>query len=140
MMDIISRFWEKVEASPGDCWNWTGAKSHDYGCFWEGTRVVGAHRFLWEQVNGAVPEGLELDHLCRNPACVNPQHLEVVTRRENILRGMLPEINKQHQLSKTYCPRGHAYDNENTYIIPSNGSRVCRVCKAATRKRWRARQ
>ncbi len=136
-MDIISRFWKKVEASPVDCWNWTAWKNQkDYGRFWDGTRSVMAHRFLWEQMNGVIPEGFELDHLCRNPACVNPQHLEVVTRSENILRGRAPELNRQRQLSKTHCPRGHAYDKENTYIRPDNRGRECRACHVVARKNW----
>ncbi len=134
--DKITRFWEKVEASPDDCWNWTASKGFfGHGSFWDGTRSVRAHRFSWEQVNGVIPEGFELDHLCKNPPCVNPQHLEVVTRSENIMRGRAPEINRQRQLSKTHCPHGHAYDRENTYIRPDNGVRLCRACRAVAEKR-----
>ena len=135
MMDIITRFWEKVEASPADCWNWTASKNHKgYGRFWDGTRKVRAYRFLWEQINGVIPEGLELDHLCRNPSCVNPQHLEIVTRRENVMRGRLPEIMRQRQLIKTHCPRGHPYDNKNTHINPATGARECRACRALAKR------
>ncbi|KKM73271.1 hypothetical protein LCGC14_1412210 [marine sediment metagenome] len=139
--DKILRFWEKVETSPDDCWVWTGAKyPGGYGCFWDGKKSVLSHRFYWEQINGVIPKGLELDHLCRNPACVNPQHIEAVTHRENVLRGRSPEIMRQHQLSKTHCLRGHPYDDENTHIRPANGERVCRACQALAKKRWRARQ
>lgn len=79
--------------TPGDgCWEWTGARQpdgrYDYGMFWDGTRAVRAHRFAYELLVGPIPVGLELDHLCRNPPCVNPAHLEPVTHAENIRRGV----------------------------------------------------
>lgn len=98
------RFWENVDAS-GDCWEWTGSKwSKGYGRFWTGTGRVGAHRWCYEHLVAQVPNGKTLDHLCRNPSCVNPDHLEVVTYRVNYLRGV-------HRNAVTYktgvCPRGH---------------------------------
>ena len=140
-MDMTMRFWSKVEKDPGGCWNWTASKYRNgYGSFWDGTRGVKAHRFSWEQINGVVHEGFELDHLCRNKECVNPQHLEAVTHRENIMRGDGPELLRQYYLSRTHCPLGHPYDNENTYIKPSNGGRQCRVCREISRKKWEAKQ
>ena len=136
----MMRFWSKVGKDPSGCWNWMASKNEkDYGRFWDGTRVVMAHRFLWEQINGVIPEGFELDHLCRNTACVNPQHLEVVTRRENIMRGRLPELARQLQLSKTHCPRGHAFDDANTYRRNDKAGRECRACRDAAVKRCRAK-
>lgn len=113
------------------CWYWTAARyASGYGRFRLGSmhdgtrRVATAHRLAYETMVGAVPAGLELDHLCRNRACVNPAHLEPVTRRENLLRGAtIPAGNA----AKTHCPKGHAYDARNTRTT-KDGSRVCRRC------------
>lgn len=81
---------------------------------------AGAHRVAYEEIMGPVPEGLELDHLCRTRSCVNPSHLEPVTHRENMNRGDVATRRKTH------CPKGHPYDEENTGIY--NGYRNCRAC------------
>ena len=87
------RFYSKVQKKDG-CWEWLGAKNHGYGAFMVGSskdgtrRIVRAHRWVWEQVNGEVPAGRELDHLCGNRSCVNPSHLEPVTHTENIKRAL----------------------------------------------------
>lgn len=79
---------------------------------------------------GPIPEGLVIDHLCRNRGCVNPDHLEAVTQRENILRGEgLAAANAR----KTHCPKGHPYSGENLYVVPSSGRRQCRICADARR-------
>lgn len=78
------RFWRHVTIAPG-CWLWIKAKT--YANFWDGTKQVPAHRFAYEYLFGPIPDGLEIDHLCRNPPCVNPGHLEPVTRKENVGRG-----------------------------------------------------
>lgn len=100
------RFWGRVDRS-GDCWAWTGAHHVEgYGEFQMDGRRLRAHRVAWEWAHGPIPVGLEPDHLCRNRACVNPDHLELVTHRVNILRGLAPTaINA----AKTECPRGHPY-------------------------------
>jgi hypothetical protein len=83
-----ARFWSKVDRT-GDCWKWTaGLTGSGYGRFrWDGGEVA-AHRFAYELLVGAIPDGLQIDHLCRNRACVNPAHMEPITQRENILRGV----------------------------------------------------
>jgi hypothetical protein len=124
------RFWSKVERHDVDCpccngcWWWKGGKHEKgYGRFWFADRVQPAHRIAYELLIGLIPDGLQLDHLCRTPSCVNPAHLEPVTRLENLRRGI--HVNR----SKTHCPAGHAYDAENTYI--EGGRRHCRICLRA---------
>lgn len=115
----IERFWKFVDKT-GTCWLWTGAKTKGYGRFGR----QGAHRFSWILANGPIPKGKCLDHLCRVPSCVRPDHLEPVTNRENILRGIGPSaINAQ----KTHCTSGDPYSQENTYVM-RQGGRMCRLC------------
>ena len=110
-----SRFWSKVDKrGPSECWNWLASKSPlGYGCF----DKRGAHRVAYEALRGAVPVGLVLDHLCRNPGCVNPAHLEAVTHRENIRRGVR---------FWQKCPHGDAFRYAR--------NRTCQAC-ANTRRR-----
>lgn len=117
----IERFWMKVSKTE-TCWLWLGAKrGKGYGAFALNNRMVAAHVWLWEQENGPVPNGMELDHLCRVHACVRPIHLEPVTPLENMRRG-------NTNMTKTHCKWGHPFDAENTYHIPSGG-RDCRQCR-----------
>jgi hypothetical protein len=121
------RFWRKVEVIPNGCWLWTAGKfPNGYGCFSLGViprRNVGAHRFAYEHFVGPIPEDKELDHLCRVRHCVNPQHLEPVTRSENLLRS--PLIGQANR--KTHCKRGHPLEGANLYI--KGDFRSCRACK-----------
>lgn len=84
---IMERFWEKIEIQNSGCWAWKGSLVGGYGSFFANKRVVKAHRWSYEQFVGPIPDGLELDHLCRNTCCVNPAHLEPVTHAENVRRG-----------------------------------------------------
>jgi hypothetical protein len=130
-----TRFWRKVKitGAPADCWEWTDKLDRGgYGSLTVRRGLsVRAHRFAYEMLVGPIPEGLHLDHLCRNTNCVNPLHLEAVTPRENSLRSAsVTGLNA----AKTHCIRGHEFNEANTWIRP-NGERECRPCK---RMHWRA--
>lgn len=134
--DIEARFWSYVdkngpipESHPelGHCWLWTGSKNGaGYGSFYFKGRQIKAARWIYERKKGPIPEGLVLDHLCKNPSCVNPFHLEPVPQRENVIRGNGPTSNNAR---KTHCPKGHPYDESNTYYTPSTGWRNCLICQ-----------
>ncbi len=82
------RFMNKFIELPNGCWQWQGDKSKKgYGRFWVGNKFAQAHRYAYELIKGPIPEGLEIDHLCHNPGCVNPDHMQLVTGQENIERG-----------------------------------------------------
>lgn len=127
--DDDARFWAYIEKDPATgCWVWTGTLSADgYGVINVGGKRRYTHTWYYEEHVSPVPDGLEPDHLCRNRPCANPGHLELVTHRENILRGESPQaINAR----KTHCIRGHEFTPENTYRTPSTGGRSCRKCMA----------
>ncbi len=132
---FADRFWDKVDkAGPvpagrpdlGPCWLWTGSKDRDgYGDIrTSGTGHRSAHRYAYTVLVGVIPGGLSLDHLCRVHACVNPDHLEPVTNRENILRGTAPSAENAR---KTACPAGHELAGENLLAL-SRGGRSCKAC------------
>lgn len=116
------------------CWEWLGSKSGGYGSLGSSGGYV--HRIMYEAAKGPIPDGLTLDHLCRNKACCNPDHLEPVTCRENTARGLSPVA---RNMRKTHCPQGHAYDEGNTYWKRGiyNMERTCKECN---RRRARERQ
>lgn len=137
------RFEKYVSPGPNGCMEWTGGLNGvGYGQFYAGrsslsqTGKVYAHRWAYERVKGPIPDGMFLDHLCRNRRCVNPSHLEPVSPRENVIRGISPAA--QHS-KKTHCPKGHPYLGENLRI--TNGARFCRECAriAAQRARDKAK-
>lgn len=120
----LHRFMAKFHRE-GECWVWHAFKTRDgYGRFRTGVLSGGAHRASYEHFTGPIPAGLQVDHLCRNRACVRPDHLEAVSQQENVRRGVgITATNKR----KTHCSEGHAFSPENTYI-GARGNRFCRTC------------
>lgn len=126
--DETTRFFSKVDAS-GICWEWTAALAFGYGRFRVADKIVQAHRWTWEHLVGEIPEGLDLDHLCRNRKCVNPDHLEPVSRQVNLARGA--------SATKTHCRRGHTLTSDNIYV--NQGKRYCIECFRVRRAKYRAK-
>lgn len=122
------RFQRYVDRTDG-CWLWTGLQDrHGYGRFYSGERMMGAHHFSWVAERGPVPDGLELDHLCRTPRCVNPDHLEPVTHAENVRRGRAGARKREIAAASKTCQKGHTRTDANTYVSP-DGRRHCRDCR-----------
>jgi hypothetical protein len=127
-----------IEVSDDGCWNWTKARNAlGYGRVRVSThRVEFTHRACYEIHEGPIPEGLVLDHLCRNPSCCNPAHLEPVTQRVNLLRG---ETLQAANVAKTHCPYGHEFSPDNTRLL-DNGGRRCRACERRRANEHNARR
>lgn len=122
----------------GGCWFWLGDKDERLGygrCSRYGRKIM-AHRESYSLFIGPVPPGLELDHLCKNRACVRPDHMEPVTHAENILRG---DTFQARNAAKSACDNGHPFDSSNTAIRVrrSRGGRTSRICRTCERQRGR---
>lgn len=131
---VMERFWAKVDQS-GDCWIWNGSRTtKGYGTFWAERATWYAHRFAYEALIGPIPDGLVIDHLCRNPACVNASHLEAVTTAENTRRGLMGfELTGQ-------CRAGHDVTAEGAVLVDQRGNRRCARCSEASDSRYNAKQ
>ena len=127
-----SRFWDKVSITKS-CWIWQASKHLGYGRFRFNGTVVYAHRFCYKLFKGDIPNNLVLDHLCKNPSCINPEHLEVVTQKENSIRGETGHYTLK--IKKGYFDCGHEYSIENMYFIKSGRSKGRGVCKICARIR-----
>lgn len=123
MNRLPQRFQSKIQPCPtSGCWIWTGYWNPDgYGHVRYEQKTNLAHRAVFRLLRGAIPEGFDLDHLCAVPACVNPEHLEVVPHRENLARSL---SSSAHALRTGFCKRGHA-----AWVNHTNGGRYCRVCQ-----------
>jgi hypothetical protein len=138
------RFWARVNKNGpapthrpalGPCWIWIPSPTaNHYGRLSIDGVMFQAHRYSWEILRGEIPAGLEIDHLCRTPSCVRPDHMEIVTHKINSLRSIAPPaINA----AKTECIRGHQFDTANTILRP-DGKRACLIChRNASRERER---
>lgn len=166
---VIERIRQRIFINDDGCWQWQGGKSVGYGrVSWsggEGKIWRLTHRVMWERVNGPIPDGLDLDHLCHDPAncspavasdcphrsCCNPDHLKPATRQENLLRGGSIAAKRA---KVTQCPEGHPLDENNT-LMSKRGQRRCKQCaykrnrdyywmnrerRAEYNREWRARQ
>lgn len=131
---LMPRFWAKVRKT-ADCWFWEGAKSGaGYGDFWDCHRVVAAHRFAYAAFVGVVPANMGVHHLCYEPSCVNPDHLRLMTGRQNLLDS--PRTWASRNRLKTHCKHGHPLTPKNLWLggLPR---RVCKVCIRLRMRRYR---
>jgi hypothetical protein len=124
--DLLNRYQDRLIMEPGNgCWNWTGQKVNwGYGVVTIARRKYAVHRVFYEIFVGPIPDGMMVDHMCRNRLCQNPDHMQVVTPRENVALG---------GLRKTHCPQGHEYAGDNLVRTPE-GDRRCRTCMNARSK------
>jgi hypothetical protein len=133
------RFWSKTERRIGECWLWKSwvNKETGYGMFTIRYQKFLAHRIAYGLTHGSVPRELQLDHLCRNRSCINPTHLEPVTNRENMARGIGPAVTRaraaERRATRTECKNGHPWVPENIYVM--GGHQVCRACSLITVKK-----
>lgn len=127
-MTLPAYFWAKTART--DCIVWTGAQnSKGYGCFGVNGVSQLAHRLAYEDANGPIAEGMTVDHLCRNRACVNPEHMELVTRKENTRRAVALSVGSE-------CRRGHPIRSESDLYSRKNGIHECRECRRAAKRRF----
>jgi HNH endonuclease len=136
MNSLPPKIASRIQKTNG-CWVWTGSLTvQGYGRMFikeRGTTDY-AHRIVYKLLVGPIPEGLTIDHLCRNKLCVNPEHLETVSARTNILRGYGPAARNAR---KKRCHKGHILSGKNVMIVRGGTKRQCRKCWSAYYKKWR---
>jgi hypothetical protein len=143
MRSLRERFDAKWRVGPlawdgTPCWIWTASTNKaGYGLFWDGNRLLPAHRVAYQLYVGPIPAGLETDHRCRRHPCVNPAHLEPVTHRVNVLRGVCPSA---LNAVATHCIHGHAFDASNTRVYTRKDGGIDRQCRQCHRDRGRRRR
>jgi hypothetical protein len=127
--DVVERFLEKIiiPEDPNGCWLWTSVVCARYGVFTIDGKLHKAHRLSYQLFVGVIPNGLTIDHLCRNRLCMNPEHLEPVTAGEN---------SRRHTRMITHCAQGHEFAEKNTGIDPQYGWRYCKTCKRIRNATW----
>jgi hypothetical protein len=135
METLIEKLKRKSRIEPNGCWQWIGyIHKSGYGRVRAFGKKTSPHKVAYEVFVGPIQKGIELDHLCRNRACINPAHLEPVSKKENILRGIsFSAVNSR----KTHCQNGHEFNEENTY--KSHGRRQCRKCNLSAVMRYQKR-
>lgn len=129
-LTLDAKFAAKVVLDPSGCLLWQGATCRGYGHL-RRDRTWKAHRWAYRLAHGSIDPLLVIDHLCRTRLCVNPAHMELVTREENLNRGVRSPL-------KPGCPQGHPYSADNTYLVGKR--RHCRTCRRAASRRWQARK
>lgn len=140
------RFWKYVSPIPfSGCWIWLGVlEKNGYAKITTGYKNAGtrktrwAHRVSYEHFVGPIPEGMDLDHACRVRCCVNPEHLEPVTRAENSLRGVGPDLARLRPTWVTHCKRGHPFEGANLGVN-RRGHRYCKTCHRLMDDKWRSK-